>query len=1288
MTRYIKIFLFLFLIFIQAKGALSEIQKNPHWQPTNTHVFNESTSLELILPLLEKIETGEVEISYEAGEFSGIVHLTAPITAQRLKKFLTEHSQRFTEEAQYLVEQGKKNKEDPLIDRLLDRGKIQSLGQFSVRVIEFRGSENILDDFLCKHPPTCGKLFDCMDIPEQCRKSDPGPVCCEYLQSMLQVLCGDTNCSPSDWGVERCFDMEDRCGMPECSDLSKNETLDIVHEELINPITCIQNDYCNPLSEENRCGCKDFSPDEGNVQVKDTSIISHFSWKTIPDCFLSPFTDIMKVGMELEFGFHPEGYFKEDDWYILDADNKLGWYKDTMLGDSGDEDNFTIGYRLLDEVIENEIYTVIFSMEKPWPRNDSIVTVRSQLTKDECDNQYYQDNDSDRAVSQNYAWCTLCAIKTERLVEFSTGVAGPKTWQLQRPVYPKLAGFALGRIDNEEEKDKLSRYDLVALPAEAFNVIDESTGERFDPLSWDLRTERQGLIALGYYDPVEIDVYNFSKNLPQNILSPAHDTLFKLAERDDWLFAPGTKLRSNFLKGQTILNVEDTNRFKFYSCDSVDDCKECVLTGAMVDNEHFFIKRLIDNHRIEVYNRGFKGKFIQQDHFAGAYVAPHNEFWIGPPAHFNCYEIGGTPQINWPSEDIMSYIQVNWMMNMTPGHGWIPKISGWLIDNVLQPISRDVPSCYWNGLMLDNFFSVISWLNPVAPQFPLQGQVDADNNRIADDNQILNTQWANGHTEFLRILRNADSQDILIANIAGGLWPDWYKYLNGRLFEMFPNKWEGGGGWFGNFKNYEIVSDIAQEPVTIILNGVDENLVQNPNNYDMQKARFLLATALMDQGYYVFDGGPWGHDIRLWLDEYGGEIPHLKGTSLMPYPYLGYPLGPVVKVIPDGPEMIEDGGFLQDDWGPWRAWVEPGVDGQWDHDAVEIPPEHFGIRSARATIETAQPVDYYVSLDQGNWTLIENTDYVLTFYAKASKSRLMAVSFLLNHPPWWPNLLYDYGFIGLSPTWQKYVMPFTAVLDGPVFGLPVKPYQGTDWHVSLDFLEEYPENSGQYHLGEDWNWNSGDDDCGLPITASKEGTVIYADIGGGTWGNVVIVDHALPSGHFESLYGHLQDVFVTPGQIIEKGQQIGTCGKGGTESCHLHWEIRDPQGPNPGPGYTSDRNDPLGRYDPSSFAGSLEGMKVSFAVANEDGQVWISDVSLKERNDDLYYREFENGEVVVNASDKEYITYPEEGYVAICGGQDPAINDGKPGPHTLKSQSGQIFIKKGVQISIPADACN
>jgi len=163
------------------------------------------------------------------------------------------------------------------------------------------------------------------------------------------------------------------------------------------------------------------------------------------------------------------------------------------------------------------------------------------------------------------------------------------------------------------------------------------------------------------------------------------------------------------------------------------------------------------------------------------------------------------------------------------------------------------------------------------------------------------------------------------------------------------------------------------------------------------------------------------------------------------------------------------------------------------------------------------------------------------------------------------------------------------------FDFPLGRPNGLGYRVfggdfGLRFLEQYDYRSDgfpEYHPGEDWNDdNSGNDrggdsnDAGDPIYAPSHGIIRYADYARASWGFIVVIEHAAPTGtQFRlpgstngvsvvwSQFGHMASVGINPttnrrwaqGERIRRGEQIGTVGdypNGSGESFHLHWEIR------------------------------------------------------------------------------------------------------------------------------------
>ncbi|MCI6982560.1 MAG: M23 family metallopeptidase [Akkermansia muciniphila] len=133
---------------------------------------------------------------------------------------------------------------------------------------------------------------------------------------------------------------------------------------------------------------------------------------------------------------------------------------------------------------------------------------------------------------------------------------------------------------------------------------------------------------------------------------------------------------------------------------------------------------------------------------------------------------------------------------------------------------------------------------------------------------------------------------------------------------------------------------------------------------------------------------------------------------------------------------------------------------------------------------------------------------------------------------------------------------FVPLADG--FDYPVGKPDGVGYYKSRGLRLASPR-----HMGEDWNGNGGgNSDLGDPVYTIGTGLVTYAADARGRWGNVVIVRHAFrepKTGKVlccQTLYGHLDRIDVTLGQIVQRGDQIGTIGTNrGMFPAHLHSEL-------------------------------------------------------------------------------------------------------------------------------------
>ncbi len=76
---------------------------------------------------------------------------------------------------------------------------------------------------------------------------------------------------------------------------------------------------------------------------------------------------------------------------------------------------------------------------------------------------------------------------------------------------------------------------------------------------------------------------------------------------------------------------------------------------------------------------------------------------------------------------------------------------------------------------------------------------------------------------------------------------------------------------------------------------------------------------------------------------------------------------------------------------------------------------------------------------------------------------------------------------------------------------------------------------------------------GTAIYATTSGQVVYAGSGLRGYGNLIIIKHNYD---YLSAYAHNEKLLVGENEQIKAGQKIALMGDSGSDSVHLHFEIR------------------------------------------------------------------------------------------------------------------------------------
>jgi len=179
---------------------------------------------------------------------------------------------------------------------------------------------------------------------------------------------------------------------------------------------------------------------------------------------------------------------------------------------------------------------------------------------------------------------------------------------------------------------------------------------------------------------------------------------------------------------------------------------------------------------------------------------------------------------------------------------------------------RLLASGNWDGLFFDTTWQNINWLSQ---------DMDLNNVGRKESAAQINQMWQTGNQYFYRQMRAKIGNRYLIITNGDGELSD---FANGRMFEGFPEYWEGG--WIGQMKKYLNIFNDNFTPRLAIINSDTEN---TGNRYDYQSMRFGLASALMSDGYYNFEYGTQGRISLWWYDEYSVNLgqPLTKAVNLL-----------------------------------------------------------------------------------------------------------------------------------------------------------------------------------------------------------------------------------------------------------------------------------------------------------------------------------------------------------------------------------------------------------------------
>lgn len=206
---------------------------------------------------------------------------------------------------------------------------------------------------------------------------------------------------------------------------------------------------------------------------------------------------------------------------------------------------------------------------------------------------------------------------------------------------------------------------------------------------------------------------------------------------------------------------------------------------------------------------------------------------------------------------------------------------------------------------------------------------------------------------------------------------------------------------------------------------------------------------------------------------------------------------------------------------------------------------------------------------------------------------------------------------------------------------------------------------------------------GTPVLAAESGTVVHTQVWDGvtmdgdqSYGNMVMLSHA--DGN-TTLYAHLSEISVSPGDAVEKGSEIGKSGTtGNSTGPHLHLEVR-----------TAD-----GRVDPMKFLqGSQEPLspEESETVSDESAPE-TQDAPLEEKAAEAEYTPLSEDGVSLQAAHQTKGTLISTGDIHVFTDAPATDTFGEIGSLMNKmmeypdgSRDTAYCIELGVEVNYPED---
>jgi uncharacterized protein (TIGR03437 family) len=385
------------------------------------------------------------------------------------------------------------------------------------------------------------------------------------------------------------------------------------------------------------------------------------------------------------------------------------------------------------------------------------------------------------------------------------------------------------------------------------------------------------------------------------------------------------------------------------------------------------------------------------------------------PSDYLLRDVNGNAIEDWPG---------NFLLNLTK-----PEVAAFLAKYAYQQYFVNANFAY-DGLFWDNFHITLS--NAIYDYRGVLHQVDANGDGIQDNQTTLNAVWGQGVyaliAAFNALTPNAYSsghigQSPPSLSVLQAFQGDAFTFDAVRVREgaaSFESLLASYNAWFDGGRQPAIAT-IQSSPPTQIAYGYGYNQLQNMLPATVQfgqtyypNMRFGLATALMNDGFSIYDFGDIAQNVTWWYDEYDFD--------------LGSPLAKAALAGSNTPSanLLLNGSFEAALTNGWQFSVNKtnGESATLDQSTFVVAEGNYSAHVAVTALSTGAPAPTNVQFYQPGISLVSGNSYTLSFWARSSSARNMTLNIVQNG-----GTFGSYGLSGsasLGSNWQQYTFSFTA----------------------------------------------------------------------------------------------------------------------------------------------------------------------------------------------------------------------------------------------------------------------